>query len=47
MEAEISTKAEGYRVNEFMNLYFYRDLLQFLLVDLKKPGQIDALILEL
>ena len=47
MEAAKSPKAEGYRLNKFMNLYFYRNLLRFRLVDLKKSGEIDALILEL
>ena len=47
MEAAKLVKDQGYRLNAFMILYFYKCLLDFVSVDLKKSGQIDAFILEL
>jgi hypothetical protein len=47
MEATKAVEAYGYRLNQFMNLYFYKGLLDFSHVDSKRSGQIDAFILEL
>ena len=35
MEAAKTMKAEGYRLSEFMNLYFYKGLLRLIFVDQK------------